>query len=64
MFFRGQGRHSTNDWPPELSLLVLGLDLTEAREVGARWGQNAIVWSGLDAVPALIVTANQVEEDR
>ncbi|MEZ6037029.1 MAG: DUF3293 domain-containing protein [Planctomycetota bacterium] len=54
-FFEGQGRHPSNSWPPERSLLVMGLELAAARELGGRWAQNAIVWSGADATPQLIV---------
>jgi hypothetical protein len=51
----GAGQHPTNGWPPERSFLVLGVDLDEAREWGARWQQNAVVWAGADAVPRLIL---------
>lgn len=62
--YEGQGKHPSNSWPPERSLLVLGLDLPTARELATRWGQNAIVWSGPDAVPQLIVTADNDEARR
>jgi len=51
----GVGAHPTNDWPPEASALVLGLDLTEAIALGRRQGQAAVVWSGEDARPRLVV---------
>lgn len=51
----GVGQHPNNGWPGEESYLVLGLPLDEARALGARFGQNAVVWSGEDAVPRLIL---------
>lgn len=53
--FDGVGQHPDNGWPGEASLLVPGLDLGGARRLGERWQQNAIVWSGADAVPQLIL---------
>ena len=54
-FVEGAGRHPDNGWPPEASCLVLGLELDEARELGARWQQNAVVWAGADALPRLVL---------
>ncbi len=51
----GLGRHPSNDWPGEESVLALGLGLDAAMALGARFEQNAIVWSGADAVPQLIL---------
>lgn len=51
----GVGQHPANDWPGEESCLVPGLPLDVARALGVRFGQNAIVWSGADAVPQLIL---------
>lgn len=54
-FIDGIGQHPTNGWPGEASFLVLGLTLEDARTLGTQHGQNAIVWSGADAVPQLIL---------
>jgi S-adenosylmethionine synthetase len=54
-FLDGHGQDLSNRWPPEASCLVLGVDLATACELGRRWEQNAIVWSGPDAVPRLIL---------
>ena len=54
-FFEALGQHPSNGWPGEPSYLVLGLDLPEARQLGEQLQQNAIVWSGPDAVPRLIL---------
>ncbi|MCA3008421.1 MAG: DUF3293 domain-containing protein [Phycisphaerales bacterium] len=52
-FVPGAGRHPSNGWPPEPSVLALGLDRAAARALGVRHGQAAIVWCGPDAVPRL-----------
>jgi len=54
-FLEGAGRHPDNGWPAEPSFLVLGLEFDEARELGNRWQQNAVVWAGADAVPRLLL---------
>ena len=51
----GLGEHPSNRWPGEPSFLVFGLELAAAKDLGARLEQNAIVWSGADAVPQLIL---------
>jgi hypothetical protein len=51
----GVGEHPSGNWPPEPSFLVLGVSLDDACAVGRRHEQNAIVWSGRDAVPHLIL---------
>lgn len=58
----GRGRHPTSGWPPEESVLVLGLGREEAREIGARFGQNAVLWMGADAVPELVWCAGASTE--
>ncbi|AMV46907.1 DUF3293 domain-containing protein [Paraburkholderia caribensis] len=54
-FIEGVGQHPSNDWAGEASFLVLGVSVEEAKELGARFGQNAIVWAGSDAVPKLVL---------
>jgi hypothetical protein len=51
----GMGQHPSNQWPGEASYLILGLCLKATKRLGARLQQNAIVWSGADAVPQLIL---------
>jgi hypothetical protein len=51
----GAGRDAAGCWPEEKSFLAIGLGLEASREVGIRFGQNAIVWAGRDAVPHLIL---------
>ena len=52
---KGVGQHPTNGWPGEQSFLVLGLSREEARMLGVRHEQNAIVWCGPDAIPELVL---------
>ncbi len=51
----GMGQHPSNRWPGEVGFLIVGLTLEAAKALGARHEQNAIVWSGIDAVPQLIL---------
>jgi hypothetical protein len=52
---RGIGQHPTNAWPGEPSFLVPGVTRRDAQALGRRFEQNAIVWSGRDALPELIL---------
>lgn len=54
-FVNGMGQHPSNEWPGEESFLVLGLGVEPVKVLGERFGQNAIVWCDVDAVPQLIV---------
>ena len=54
-FFEGVGDHESRRWPGETSFLVFGLPLEEAKALGLRLDQNAIVWAGTDATPQLIL---------
>jgi len=51
----GTGRHPSNGWAGEASYLALGLSQEAAEAIGVRFEQNAIVWSGSDAVPRLVL---------
>ncbi|MEZ5595167.1 MAG: DUF3293 domain-containing protein [Pseudomonadales bacterium] len=50
----GIGEDPAGEWPGEASLLILGMNREEAADLGAQWGQNAVVWAGADATPELI----------
>lgn len=54
VFIEGLGRHPSSQWPGEASFLVFGLTLEAARILGNQLEQNAIIWSGDDAVPRLV----------
>jgi Protein of unknown function (DUF3293) len=51
----GLGKHPTDLWEGEESYLVLGISLQEAKEIGKKYKQNAIVWIGSDAIPELVL---------
>lgn len=51
----GAGCDPKEEWPPEPSFLVLDLSLDDAKAIGHQLRQNAIVWSGADHVPKLIL---------
>lgn len=40
---KGRGQADAGDWPPEESLLVLGMVAADAVALGARYGQHAVV---------------------
>jgi hypothetical protein len=52
------GRHEdpAGQWPTEISVLVLGLPLSEAHRLAARFGQLAFLWSDHTGTPRLIET--------
>jgi len=51
----GTGSDPSGTWPLEQSLLALGVELDVAEVLGRRFGQNAVVWAGADAIPRLIL---------
>ena len=53
--FQGEGIGDNPEWPPETSLLILGLARDAAIEVGAKYGQNAIVYGRLGQAAELVV---------
>ena len=55
VFLPGEGQHPTNGWPPEPSVLVLGVSLEAAKVMGRKYEQAAIVWSGPTGVPELVL---------
>lgn len=55
IFIEGIGELPSNGWPAEESFLVLGVSLENAKAIGKQFAQNAIVWSGDDAVPQLVL---------
>lgn len=55
IFIDGIGQHPSNERPGEPSFLVLGLELAAAKTLGVKYEQNAIIWTGSDAVPQLIL---------
>ncbi len=53
--FEGMGKHPNAQWTAEPSFLVAGIALDEACAMGRQFEQNAIIWSGADATPHLIL---------
>ena len=51
----GRGTDPSGAWPGEASVLVLGMSEAEARELGTRFGQNALLQAGADGVPRLVL---------
>jgi hypothetical protein len=54
-FIDAIGQHPQSTWPGENSFFVLGLTLSAAKILGARYQQNAIICCGQKAVPQLIM---------
>ena len=54
-YLPGEGVGDDPSWPPEPSVLAMGLTRAKAKEIGRRYGQNAIVWIGEGAVPELVL---------
>lgn len=52
--FEGAGQDCKGDWPPEQSLMVLGISRSRAEELGRQYGQNAIVWVDGTGTPSLV----------
>jgi hypothetical protein len=50
----GFGKHPNNNWPGEVSVLVLGLDLEAAKSLARHYEQHAFVWAAGDGVPELV----------
>jgi hypothetical protein len=54
MCIDGTGKHPSNNWPGEVSVLVLGLDLEAAKSLARHDEQHAFVWAAGDGVPELV----------
>lgn len=54
-YLAGEGVDPSGLWPAEPSYLVLGMDLETARALAHSLQQNALLWSGANAVPALVL---------
>ncbi|MBL8723131.1 MAG: DUF3293 domain-containing protein [Planctomycetes bacterium] len=52
-WLEGRGEHPTNGWPPEPSVLILGMPREVAVVLARRFEQHALVWIGGDGVPDL-----------
>lgn len=54
-WIEGVGQHPCNQWPGELSVLIMGLSLAAAKVLAQDFDQNAFVWAGADAKPQLVL---------
>ncbi|GEM_PF-258265 len=54
-FYPGEGKADIGDWPPEPSLLVVGMPESQALELGSRYGQAAVVVGELGQPARLLV---------
>lgn len=61
VLLKGVGEDPSGRWPGEESVLALGIGCAEAEDIGRRYGQNAIVWAGTDAVPELVLLTAGLE---
>jgi hypothetical protein len=57
-FLEGEGVGEDPRWPPERSILILGIESEEARALGRRFGQLAIV-VGRTGEPARLVACGE-----
>ncbi|MCB0337437.1 MAG: DUF3293 domain-containing protein [Bdellovibrionales bacterium] len=48
IYFEGAGVGSDSTWPPEVSLLILGISKAQAEELGRRFEQNCIVYGSTE----------------
>lgn len=53
--WNGLGLDPSGDWPGEDSVFVPGISLEQAKTLGCQFHQNAIVWTGEDATPQLVL---------
>jgi hypothetical protein len=49
------GADPLGHWPAEPSVLALGLDHGSALSLAREFGQNALLWAGVDATPRLLL---------
>jgi hypothetical protein len=49
------GADPLGHWPAEPSVLALGLDHEPALSLAREFGQNALLWAGVDATPRLLL---------
>jgi hypothetical protein len=55
VFFSGEGVGSSGNWPPEPSVLVLGIGAATAQQLGRAFGQNAVVVGRLGRPAELVI---------
>ena len=53
--FEGEGQGDDPAWPAETSYLAVGITYDEARDLGTKYQQNAIVWIDATGTPELLM---------
>lgn len=56
--YEGAGQDCAGVWPPETSLMVLGIDRANVEALGRRYGQYAVVWIDETGTPSLVELAD------
>lgn len=54
-YLLGAGKCADDEGTGEISLLILGINLATASNIGKQFEQNAIVWCDSNAIPQLIL---------
>ncbi len=54
-YYRGEGRDPQGHWPPEPSLLIVGITRGEAEALGRALRQNAVVYAEKGVAPELVM---------
>jgi hypothetical protein len=60
--YPGEGIGDDGRWPPEASLLVLGIGRNDAVRLGQEFGQLAVVYGDLGQEAELVVCGSQLED--
>jgi hypothetical protein len=53
--FSAVGRGPEGNWGPEPGYMFFGVTCKQAKQLGGRFHQNAVVWIGPNAVPKLVL---------
>jgi Protein of unknown function (DUF3293) len=60
--FPGEGIGDDGEWPPEASLLILGMPRAEATALGHAHAQRAVVWGGVGESALLLICSRHPAE--
>jgi hypothetical protein len=60
--FPGEGVGDDGAWPPEASLLILGMPRAEATALGDAHAQRAVVWGGVGESAQLLICSRHPAE--
>lgn len=61
--YLGEGKSKKGNWPAELSVLIVGVSLEEAREIALKYEQNAFVFAYDTGKSELIATLPDEQEN-